>query len=112
MCQSITEVASKAKFQILASDFHVLNRCLDVAIAGAVTTYQALEDAKIEGFEGKNSQGHSKEMRNALTSANVALQAIKKDTVGFNGNTGQVLENSLKRLGELIESPPIQKKPY
>ena len=37
MCQSITELAVQTDASISANDFRLLNRCLDDAIAGAVT---------------------------------------------------------------------------
>src|SRR4029453_9732389 len=37
ICQAITEVAVETKHAITTEEFHVLNRCLDTAIAGAVT---------------------------------------------------------------------------
>jgi hypothetical protein len=37
VCQIVTELAVEEQVQIGAADFHVFNRCLDDAIAGAVT---------------------------------------------------------------------------
>jgi hypothetical protein len=98
MCQAITEVASKEDVTIPATEFHALNRCLDVAIAGAVTTFQALRDA-----ESKEGRSVSHEMRSALTSANVALRSMQSGTVGCNGSTARALQQSLTRLGELVD---------
>src|ERR1051326_7902091 len=39
ICQSITELAVEKQAPISTDDFRVLNRCLDDAIAGAVTEY-------------------------------------------------------------------------
>ena len=44
MCQAITELATKKSMSISTSSFHDLNQCLDIAIAGAVTTYQNLRN--------------------------------------------------------------------
>ncbi len=103
MCQAITEVASRNNYPVTATEFHALNRCLDVAIAGAVTVYQAVQDAKEKGDETAVPLSLAREMRNLLASSNVAFQSIKSGTVGFNGSTGQVLEKSLKRLEEIID---------
>jgi hypothetical protein len=108
MCQAITEVAAQSNFAITASEFHALNRCLDVAIAGAVTAYQSLQDSRVETGEGKPTGFLASEMRSALTSANVALDTIRQGTVGFGGSTGQVLEKSLKRIDELIDQSLAQ----
>jgi hypothetical protein len=103
MCQAITEVASKNNVPITASEFHALNRCLDVAIAGAVTSYQSHQDAKVQNNDGKRIGFLAHEMRNALASANVAFQSIRRGTVGVGGSTGRVLEKSLIRMEELLD---------
>lgn len=103
MCQSITELASQKKFLINVKGFHDLNKCLDVAIAGAVTEFQKLRDSQEKHRELKHLGFLAHEMRNALTSATISLQIIKRGTVGVSGNTGQVLERSLARMQELID---------
>ncbi|MBC7539663.1 MAG: hypothetical protein H7281_12645 [Bacteriovorax sp.] len=110
LCQAITEVASKKNFPVTASEFHALNRCLDVAIAGAVTVYQALQDAQVHSHDRKMPGFLANEMRNALASANVAFQTIKQGTVGFGGDTADILEKSLKRIEELIDLSLAQEK--
>ena len=103
MCQAVTEVATNKNFPIEASEFHALNRCLDVAIAGAVTEYQHLRDTQESSREFKQPELLAYEMRNALSTANTALQIIKDGSVGFKGATGRVLEKSMSRIEELID---------
>lgn len=103
MCQAITEVASRKEFEIAASEFHSLNRCLDVAIAGAVTEFQAQQDLQKSKAKDIPQNLFVHEMRNALTSANMSLQMIQKGVVGVGGAIGKVLEKSLQRLGSLLE---------
>jgi signal transduction histidine kinase len=103
MCQSITELADQKKFPISVNEFRDLNRCLDVAIAGAVTAFQLQSNSRKKSLEAEHLGSLAHEMRNALSSAKIALQLIKRGTVGLEGNTGKVLENSLNRLDALIE---------
>ncbi len=103
MCQSVTECADKKHFEISAGEFHDLNQCLDVAIAGAVTEFQSLQDSQEMSREVKHLGFLAHEMRNAVSTASIAVQLIKKGTVGISGNTGAVLERSLKRMEELID---------
>jgi signal transduction histidine kinase len=103
MCQSITELAGQKKFPITVNEFRDLNRCLDVAIAGAVTSFQLQSNSRINSLEAEHLGSLAHEMRNALSSAKISLQLIKRGTVGLEGNTGKVLENSLNRLDALIE---------
>ncbi len=103
MCQTITELAETKEFSINSVGFHDLNQCLDVAIAGAVTEYQKLRETQEKDREDKHLGFLTHEMRNALTSANISLQLVQRGTVGLNGNTGNVLKKSLKRMDELID---------
>jgi signal transduction histidine kinase len=103
MCQAITELATTQKFTISSREFHDLNRCLDIAIAGAVTEFASNHKANEEHREIEHLGFLAHELRNALTSADISIELIKKGTVGFTGNTGRVFETSMKRLGALID---------
>jgi hypothetical protein len=107
MCQSITETAAKKKAEVAASDFHALNRCLDVAIAGAVTEFEAHHNSDKSAVKNSATGVFIHEMRNALTSANMSLQLIQKGVVGPGGQTGQALQRSLQRMGSLLEQSVI-----
>jgi signal transduction histidine kinase len=103
ICQSITETAIAKGAAITNVEFRELNRCLDTAIAGAVTMFHA------ESAEGQNTRetehlgSLAHELRNALSVVNTALGVIKNGSVGFGGSTGQVLDRALKRMQELID---------
>jgi signal transduction histidine kinase len=103
MCQSITELAILKNEVITATEFHDLNRCLDTAIAGAVTSYEEHQNININNQEVEHLGFLAHELRNALTSVNFAIQLIKTGTVGFSGSTGQVLDRGLKRIETLID---------
>lgn len=103
MCQSITELATKKKVAITSGEFHDLNRCLDIAIAGAVTGFQQHQDRKDTKREIAHIGFLAHELRNALMSVNVSLEMIKKGTVGFGGSTGQVLDKNLRRIQDLVD---------
>jgi signal transduction histidine kinase len=103
MCQSITELATMKKTVITAGEFHDLNRCLDIAIAGAVTQFQAHRNSQNINREVEHLGFLAHELRNALTSVNISLQLIKTGTVGFGGSTALVLDRGLKRIEDLID---------
>ena len=103
MCQAITELANKHSVVITAHEFHDLNRCLDVAIAGAVTEFQALRNTQEKTREVEHLGFLAHELRNALSSVTMSSQLIKRGLVGFGGSTGQVFNNGLKRIEELID---------
>jgi K+-sensing histidine kinase KdpD len=103
MCQAITELAIEKKEPIAPVEFKKLNRCLDVAIAGAVTTFQARHTSMDSSREVQHLGFLAHELRNALTTVNVSLRLIKDGVVGFGGSTGQVLDRGLKHIQELID---------
>jgi len=103
LCQSITELATKKNAHITTTEFHDLNQCLDVAVAGAVTEYEQHQSSKESNREIEHLGSLAHELRNALNTVVMAFQLIKEGSVTASGNTGQVLERGLKRLDQLID---------
>jgi len=104
VCQAITELAVEQKATITLEDFHTLNRCLDTAIAEAVTEYGRLQQ-ETSGREEVARLGRlAHELRNQVHLALLSLQALKTGTVAIGGSTGAVLGRSLVALRDLIDS--------
>jgi signal transduction histidine kinase len=103
ICQSITELALDRKAPISTTEFHTLNRCLDDAIANAVTEYGKQRDRRIsaEGTERLGIFAH--ELRNCLNSAMLSFEVLRKGSVGIGGATGEVLGRSLSGLRDLVD---------
>jgi signal transduction histidine kinase len=91
---------------ISTEDFRTLNRCLDEAIAGAVTQYG--RDRNQAGIDGASARGTERlgffahELRNLVRTAVVAFEAVKAGSVGLAGSTGTVLHRSLIGLDALV----------
>jgi hypothetical protein len=105
VCQSITELAVARNVPISTDDFRMLNRCLDDAIAGAVTEYGRERDRSGDGeVVGTQRIGHiARELRNTLHTASVALEVVRSGHVGMTGNTGSVLAQSIVAAEELAD---------
>ena len=103
ICQSITQVAIAKKTAISNEEFRELNRCLDTAIAGAVTVFHAERTDGHNTRETEHLGSLAHELRNGLAVVKTALRVIKNGTVGFGGSTGQVLDRALNRIQELID---------
>jgi signal transduction histidine kinase len=107
LCQAITEVAFERRAPIKVDEFKTLNRCLDNAIADAVTefAYQrelSIADSGVQAFnERLGFLAH--ELRNLIQTATFAVTAIKAGNVGFAGATGAVLDRSLIGMRTLID---------
>jgi signal transduction histidine kinase len=106
VCQAITELAVEMDAPISAGDFRTLNRCLDDAIAGAVTEYgreRHRSDSDGESARGNERLGFfAHELRNLLNTAIMAFEVLKTGNVGVTGSTGTVLYRSLMASHALI----------
>jgi signal transduction histidine kinase len=103
VCQAVTELAMERRVPISASEFRAFNRCLDDAIGGAVSEYERLRDRSVavDGAEALGMLGH--ELRNVISSAMLAWDAVRRGTAGTGGNVGAMLTGSLVQLRELVD---------
>jgi hypothetical protein len=107
LCQAITDLAFEIKKSIDIDEFRTLNRCLDNAIADAVTEFNYQHDTVVED---KRTQALnirlgmlSHELRSHLNSATLALYAIKSGDIGLKGATGAILDRSLVEMAKLLD---------
>jgi len=106
VCQAVTDLAVEVNAPISTDDFRTLNRCLDEAIAGAVTEYgreqnqTTLDGERARGSERLGFLAH--ELRNLTNTAIFAFEVLKTGNVGVGGSTGTVLHRSLMGLRALI----------
>ena len=106
VCQTITELALEKDAPIDTGEFRTLNRCLDEAIAGAVTVYG--RESEQTSLDGQTERGNQRmgffthELRNLVNTAIVAFRVLKTGNVGVGGSTGAVLDRSLTGLQILI----------
>jgi signal transduction histidine kinase len=106
ICQSITELALETDAPITVHEFRTLNRCLDDAIAGAVTEYG--RESSRESVEGEAARGSERlgffvhELRNLINTGTIAFEILETGNVGIGGSTSAVLRRSLLGLGSLV----------
>jgi signal transduction histidine kinase len=105
VCQAITELALELDAPIGTDDFRTLNRCLDDAIASAVTEYgrarhQCINGEAAGGSERLGFLAH--ELRNLTNTAILAFEVLETGNVGIAGSTGAVLHRSLLGIRDLI----------
>jgi signal transduction histidine kinase len=106
LCQAITDLAYErdAPFQI--DEFRTLNRCLDNAIADAVTEFSYQRDSAAADKHAAQMNERigffAHELRNFLQTATLAFGAAKTGNLSLSGATGTVLERSLDGMRDLI----------
>ena len=103
ICQSVTELADERDVAITADEFQTLNRCLDDAIAEAVTTYEEQRDRTVGGAGVAHLGFLAHEMRNLLSTSMLTFDALSRGSVGVHGSTGTLLGRSLRRMRVLID---------
>lgn len=106
ICQSVTELALEQNAPISTDDFRILNRCLDDAIAGAVTEFgRGRNQSTIDGETARGNERlgfFAHELRNYMNTAILAFDVLQSGDVGVAGSTGKVLRRNLMGARDLI----------
>ena len=104
VCQALTELIIERGAPIAPREFHLLNRCLDTAIAEAVTEHARMTALARSADETERLGQLAHEIRDLLGTAVFAFEALKSGRVAINGSTGAVLGRSLASLRDLVAS--------
>lgn len=100
LCQAISDAALEAGKKIEVDEFRTVNRCLDNAIADAVTEFS--RQTNLGMHERMGALVH--EIRNYAQSASLALAALKTGQVAIGGSTGAILDRALKGMVRLVNA--------
>src|SRR6185295_8178755 len=98
VCQSVTDMAIEQTASISADEFRTLNRCLDDAIADAVTSFGAARQNSLkDGAQSLHERMDyfSDEHRRLTHIAIRAFSAIRTGDIGVRGSTGNALRRAL-----------------
>jgi signal transduction histidine kinase len=107
LCQAMTELAKQQGKPITTDEFHTFNRCLDNAIAGAVTSYAESTKAGVlnRGRQSLNTRVGSlaQEMRDLLHSLVLAVDLIRKGDGPPDAASAALLDRNLAGMRQLVE---------
>jgi hypothetical protein len=106
ICQSVTGLAVELNEKVSAEEFRTLNRCLDDAIADAVTSFASAGHVSIsEQDESLRDRlnAFAVEHRRLVDAAVQSFSALRMGKVGVNGTTGRLLGHTLDELRSLPE---------
>ena len=107
LCQAITSLAVERHTPFSVDQFRTLNRCLDNAIADAVTEFSARRDLSISRKQTDSENERLgilvHELRNSLQTATMAFTALETGTVPIRGSTGALVKRSLSALSGLLD---------
>lgn len=104
ICQAVTELAVEQNVPISTEEFHTLNRCLDTAIAEAVTEHARLTAEARTTDDAEQAGIIAHEHRDLLNTAILAFETLKRGTVAINGSTGAVLGRALIGMRDLVNN--------
>lgn len=106
LCQAITDLAFERDAPFAISEFRTLNRCLDNAIADAVTEFSFQHEtrlARLQDVEENRRTGFLvHELRNSLATATTSLHALEVSGMPARGATGALLKRSLTAMANLV----------
>jgi hypothetical protein len=105
LCQALTELAMEKDATISVDEFHTFNRCLDEAIAGAVTSYSRNQTHPVSHWSamGEKPESVEQQIRVLLRSATVSFAAIRAGQVAINGTTASLHSSNLVDLKMLLD---------
>ena len=106
VCQTVTQLAIDQRSTITIDEFRTLNRCLDDAIADAVTAFGRDRKAIHEETEALQNRLESiaEDQRRLIDTALQAFSAVRTGSIGFSGATGTVLMHTLLELRDLAKA--------
>jgi signal transduction histidine kinase len=108
LCQAITELAHEREAPIQVEEFRTLNRCLDNAIADAVSAFSAQHDSEVADRLSSEANERLRllvhELRNALQMATLSTRAMELGGLSLMGATGSVLKRSLSSIRNLVDA--------
>jgi signal transduction histidine kinase len=107
LCQAITDLAFERDAPFSVDEFRTLNRCLDNAIADAVSAFSRQRDKAIALQTSVNENERLgflvHELRNYLHTATLAFSALEAGKLSIGGSTSSLVKRSLTSLSTLLD---------
>jgi signal transduction histidine kinase len=108
VCQAITELAVDLDRTISPDDFRTLNKCLDFAIAQAVTEFERQRIRQLSEQENERTGFLAHELNNLVSTAKLTFHVLKQGKVAIGGSTGAVLERTLNSISDVVNRSVAQ----
>ena len=106
LCQAVTDLAVERDAPFTIDEYRTLNRCLDNAIADAVTKFSYLRESAMVHQKTADLNVQlgilMHELNNSLNVALLAINAVEAGNLGLSGATGGVLKRSLQSMVKLV----------
>jgi hypothetical protein len=103
VCQAVTELAVELDAPVTVADFHTLNRCLDNAIAAAVTAWTGHGHTGTPAAKGQLAS-RGERLRRLVSGAIAAFDLLHAGTVATRGATAIALRRTLEEMRTLLDA--------
>ena len=100
----IVEIASEEGWAITAHDHAIIARWLSDGLANAVSQYVSDRDAEVQRQAAEHLGFIAHEIRNPLSSVNMAVRLLQKGPLASGGRQVELLERNLQRVVEVIDN--------
>jgi hypothetical protein len=100
VCQAITELAEERGVDLSVAEFHTLNKCLDNAIASAVSSWSEERDRT---RTDKATDDLMRDLGKLLEQAKTTFDVIREGRVAAGGATGSLLNRALVEMRALVD---------
>jgi hypothetical protein len=110
ICRAMTDLAIEREIAFSASEFRTLRRCLDNAIASAVTAFGHSREprpGRTQPGGGERDEPRFQAMRDALATASCAAEALELGNLPISGSTGAILKRSLASLRSQLHAQEV-----
>ena len=111
LCQSITDLAFELSAPFAVTEFRTLNRCLDNAIASAVTAFSRARDLAAVAQQQFDAAAKVdvliQALRSSLATATYAVVAMEAGNLPMAGSTGSVLKKCIAAMRIEIGGPTL-----
>jgi hypothetical protein len=111
LCQSVTDLAFELTAPFAVTEFRTLNRCLDNAIASAVTAFSRARDlaavAQQKADMAASAEVLIQALRSSLATATYAVVAMEAGNLPMAGSTGSVLKKCIAAMRVEIGGPTL-----
>ena len=101
VCQAVTELAVELDAPVSVAEFHTLNRCLDNAIASAVTAWTGDRERDASAAEGKGASNDER-LRRLVRGSIKLFELLRAGQVAPGGSTAMVLGENLGKMRAML----------
>ena len=101
VCQAVTELAVELDAPVSVAEFHTLNRCLDNAIASAVTAWTGDRETDASTAEGQRASKDER-LRRLVGGSIKLFELLRAGKVAPGGSAAMVLGENLAKMRAMV----------